>query len=96
MLFRLTRYGMIEENEDGRWRLRNELWRKWEEGRLALPAPEEEGSIDLAAQTEDGEASAIVEDELVEAFAPDDPETQSIPTEELEPADAQPAITPQS
>jgi len=85
MLFRLTRYGMIEENEDGRWRLRNELWRKWEEGRLALPAPDDEEAIDLSSQTEDGDASAIVDDELVVAFAPDIPETRTIPPEELEP-----------
>lgn len=85
MLYRLSRYGMIEENEDGRWRLRNELWRKWEEGRLALPAPADEIVVDLPARTEDGDTSALVDDELVVAFAPDIPETRTIPTEDLAP-----------
>lgn len=63
MLFRLKRYDMIEEDNEGRWRLRNELWRKWEEGRLALPAPtDDEVIVEGRSVTEDeGHPRALVE-----------------------------------
>lgn len=82
MLFRLKRYGMIEEDGEGRWRLRNELWRKWEEGRLALPM-EELVAIEERHTTID----AVGED--VEAFSA---ETRVFDSQELVPEAAVPNI----
>lgn len=92
MLNRLLRYGMIEEDEKGRLKLRNELWRQWEEGRLALPVTDEDlVTVDALPLTEDGEAGAQIDDELIEAFAPDVPETHTFAPEELDPLAAVPA-----
>lgn len=38
LLWQLGRYGMVEEDAGGAWRLRMELWRRWEQSARALPA----------------------------------------------------------